>query len=103
MDPHRFDGLVRSLVQPASRRRSLSMLVGGALAALGAGRLGLAPDVAAGKTSGKPPAKAASGKTSGKSFAKAHDKTRGKGHDKAAGQTGGNPPATASGPGPGAP
>src|SRR5689334_6057873 len=34
MDPSRFDGLVRSLAQPASRRRAVGVLVGGALATL---------------------------------------------------------------------
>ena len=34
MDSERFDGLVRSLAQPASRRRTLGVLVGGTLATL---------------------------------------------------------------------
>src|SRR5690349_18362971 len=42
MDPTRFDRLVRSLAQPASRRRTLGVLVGGALAIVGDAAPGVA-------------------------------------------------------------
>src|SRR5262245_26688095 len=42
MDPTRFDGVVRSLARSSTRRRSLAVLMGGALALLGEAAPGLA-------------------------------------------------------------
>ena len=44
MDPRHFDGLVRSLAQPASRRRAVSLVIGGALALVGEAAPGVAKD-----------------------------------------------------------
>ncbi len=110
MDPNRFDALVRALPATSTRRAAVQTLVG-ALAALGAGHLGLAPELAAGKPSGKAPTtatgkasgKVAAGKPGGNASAKAHATAHDTGPDAAAGKTGGKPAATAAGQGSGAP